>query len=228
MVKGYAQSSAYCGTTSPRKVLKERLNLSRKRGLESPRSETSGILSKGLRIEIEQLELLDSGIEVVGSLLVEEHTSCTVNVGPRLTISSHHRLQAAPTRVCDDRRPGRLGFHRGDPKILFTGEQESSTPSIEGGNCAILDPASEFDVRRRERAEAPVLWAVTDNDQLSSRTRKRRDRDIDTLVGDERGNDQVEILSTRRRRMKPLEVHGGVHNGRGSVIQLLDFLAYVV
>lgn len=107
-------------------------------------------------------------------------------------------FQGAAFTKCDDGCPGGLSFTRSDAEVLNAGEEQCTATFIVIAHNAAGLPTEESDARRGSSLKVGFLWASADYDQTSPQFGAGVNGEIDALVRNERGDDQVEIISIAR------------------------------
>ena len=126
------------------------------------------------------------------------HCMDSLSVEKMPTDAFFDRFQGAAFTKCNDGCPGGLSFTRSDAEVLNAGEEQCTATFIVIAHNAPGLPTEESYARGGSFLEVSFLWAGADYDQTSPQFGAGVDCEIDALVRNERGDDQIEIISIAR------------------------------
>jgi len=100
----------------------------------------------------------------------------------------------------DDGAACSLGFDGGHAEVFFTRENEGATAAhvVANGFVGLATKESDVGGTRGKGAEAVRFRAFTDDEQLARCAEEGLDGEVDTFVGDEGGDDEVEVVGIGR------------------------------
>src|SRR3989442_851965 len=121
-------------------------------------------------------------------------------------------LQRATAPIRDHRASACLCLDRDETEILLSRKHESPALSVIATHRRIAKLTHEAHVRARHRLQPAAFPAIAHDHERPVEAIERLYRHVDTLVGYEARDNQVEILRLARRR-KEVDIHGRINHG---------------